>query len=203
MQVADNGDVFVKDGTVRIGKSHGEVYTTTEYGVVINHAGGGDNNTFVGLIARDGTGSDYVYRHQRRGVIKSEIEEDGSFHSVVNSYGGTSDERLKENIEAASSQWDDIKAIQVKKYSMIEDGLDAPNRLGVIAQDLMASGMNGLVDHHFKTDEDDNPILDANGNQEEYYSVKYSVLYMKAVKALQEAMERIETLEAKVSALEN
>jgi hypothetical protein len=34
-------------------------------------------------------------------------------------------------------------------------------------------------------------------------SVKYSVLYMKAVKALQEAMERIETLEAKVSALES
>jgi hypothetical protein len=34
-------------------------------------------------------------------------------------------------------------------------------------------------------------------------SVKYSVLYMKAVKALQEAMERIETLEAKVAALEN
>jgi hypothetical protein len=32
--------------------------------------------------------------------------------------------------------------------------------------------------------------------------VKYSILYMKAVKALQEAMERIETLEAKVSALE-
>jgi hypothetical protein len=33
-------------------------------------------------------------------------------------------------------------------------------------------------------------------------SIKTSVLYMKAVKALQEAMERIETLEAKVSALE-
>ena len=33
-------------------------------------------------------------------------------------------------------------------------------------------------------------------------SVNYSVLYMKAVKALQEAMERIETLEAKVAALE-
>jgi hypothetical protein len=33
-------------------------------------------------------------------------------------------------------------------------------------------------------------------------SVNYSVLYMKAVKALQEAMERIEALEAKVTALE-
>ena len=32
--------------------------------------------------------------------------------------------------------------------------------------------------------------------------VKYSVLYMKAVKALQEAMTRIETLEAKVAKLE-
>ena len=32
-------------------------------------------------------------------------------------------------------------------------------------------------------------------------SVKYSVLYMKAIKALQEAMTRIETLEAEVTAL--
>ena len=34
-------------------------------------------------------------------------------------------------------------------------------------------------------------------------SVKYSVLYMKALKALQEAMIRIETLETKVKALED
>ena len=33
-------------------------------------------------------------------------------------------------------------------------------------------------------------------------SVKYSILYMKAIKALQEAMTRIETLEAKVKVLE-
>ena len=32
--------------------------------------------------------------------------------------------------------------------------------------------------------------------------VKYSVLYMKAIKALQEAQTRIETLETKVAALE-
>ena len=35
-----------------------------------------------------------------------------------------------------------------------------------------------------------------------YKNVAYSVLYMKSVKALQEAMARIETLEAKVAALE-
>ena len=36
----------------------------------------------------------------------------------------------------------------------------------------------------------------------EYKNVKYSIVWMKAVKALQEAQARIETLEAKVAALE-
>jgi len=48
------------------------------------------------------------------------------------------------------------------------------------------------------------PDVDSEGNQLDTStkSVAYSVLYMKAVKALQEAMERIETLEAKVANLE-
>ena len=85
---------------------------------------------------------------------------------------------------------------------MIEDELDAPNMLGVMAQDLQASGMNGLVKQIFQTDAEDNPVLDADGNQKEFLSVKYSVLYMKAIKALQEAMAKIEVLETKVAALE-
>ena len=140
--------------------------------------------------------NDNYNRLDKTTVFKSEIEENGDYQSATNSYGGTSDQRLKENIVASGSQWDDIKALQIKKYSMIEDGLDAPDKLGVIAQDLQASGMNGLVKQHFKTDDEDNPILDADGNQEEYLSVKYSVLYMKSIKALQEAMAKIETLEA-------
>ena len=56
--------------------------------------------------------------------------------------------------------------------------------------------MNGLVSDTEWADPDD--ILKKN----KVKSVKYSILYMKAVKALQEAMARIETLEAKVTALE-
>ena len=41
------------------------------------------------------------------------------------------------------------------------------------------------------------------GDIKSYKSVKYSVLYMKAIKALQEAMAKIETLETKVKALED
>ena len=41
------------------------------------------------------------------------------------------------------------------------------------------------------------------GDIKDYKSVKYSILYMKAIKALQESMSRIETLEAEVAALKS
>jgi hypothetical protein len=202
MQLDDTGDLFLRTGGIRAGRSHGGVYTSTEESIVIYHTGSGSNDTATSITSRDGTAGDPVFRHQRQGTIKSEIEENGDFLSATNSYGSTSDQRLKENIVAASSQWDDIKALQFKNYSMIEDKLDAPNMLGVMAQDLQASGMNGLVKQIFQTDPEDNPVLDADGNQKEFLSVKYSVLYMKAIKALQEAMAKIEVLETKVAALE-
>ena len=68
----------------------------------------------------------------------------------------------------------------------------------MVAQELESAGMNGLVVEN--TDRDPDTFEDLGTTTKE---VKYSVLYMKAVKALQEAMTRIETLEAKVTALEN
>ena len=70
---------------------------------------------------------------------------DGDVENSNNSYGAISDEKLKENVAEASSQWDDLKAVQVRKYSFKSDNLDSPNQLGVIAQELEASGMAGLV----------------------------------------------------------
>jgi hypothetical protein len=209
LTILENMNTYLRNGTFVIGYDIlANSYVTNEDAFLVYHNGSGTGDTYVEMRVRDGTGSDHVWRHFRRGTLKSEIEENGDFMSATNSYGGTSDERLKENIVASGSQWDDVKALQVKKYSWIEENLDAPNQLGVIAQDLMASGMNGLVQQHFKTapnpeTQEHEPVLDADGNQEEFYTVKYSVLYMKAIKALQEAMERIETLEAKVTALEN
>ena len=54
----------------------------------------------------------------------------------------------------------------------------------------------GLVGESPDRDEDGNDLGTVTKN------VNYSVLYMKAVGALQEAMTRIEQLEAKVAALE-
>ena len=132
------------------------------------------------------------------GIKTAEVEANGDFANTNNSYSSLSDQRLKQDIVDAASQWDDIKALQVRKYRFINHvetmGDDATVQLGVIAQELEASGMNGLV----KT----KPVDEADPDGPDRKSVNYSVLYMKAVKALQEAMERIETLETKVAALE-
>jgi len=146
-----------------------------------------DNNTQYFIDCSDNSGT------------RARIESDGDFQSADNSFGSLSDEKLKENIADASSQWDDIKAVRVRKFSMKSHNSDTANRIGVIAQELEASGMNGLVkDCPDLTQEGDN-ITEADTSTK---AVKYSILYMKAVKALQEAMARIETLETKVAALE-
>ena len=165
-------------------------------------------DNYTRMLAFNTAGGDPVWQSRSGGgTIRSEIESNGDFQSATNSYGSTSDARLKEHITDSGSQWNDVKAMRVRKYSFIADKTSGPTQIGVIAQELEASGMNGLV----KTkpymnppadgDGPDEPVLDSDGNATNYKTVKYSVLHMKAIKALQEAMERIEALEAKVASL--
>ena len=99
--------------------------------------------------------------------------------------------------------------MRVRKYAFKTEESREPTQLGVIAQELESAGMTGLVKTkpYMNPPSDgageDVPVLDENGNPTNYKTVKYSVLYMKAIKALQEAMTRIETLETKVAALES
>jgi len=132
------------------------------------------------------------------------IRQDGDLENTNNSYGALSDVKLKENIVSASSQWGDIKALKVRKYNFKEEtGHQTHTQIGLIAQEVELISP-GLVSESPDRDEDGNDLGTVTK------SVNYSVLYMKAVKALQEAMERIETLEAnntdllaRVSALES
>tara|TARA_B100000035_G_scaffold196187_1_gene167622 strand:+ start:134 stop:1150 length:1017 start_codon:yes stop_codon:yes gene_type:complete len=132
------------------------------------------------------------------------INSDGDVRNHDNSYGAISDIKLKEQISDATSQWDDIKALKVRKFKFKTDvatgDTDEHWRLGVIAQELETAGMNKLVSEDDDTEEKDGVITSLGTTTK---TVKYSVLYMKAIKALQESMARIETLEAKVTALES
>lgn len=126
------------------------------------------------------------------------FEANGDVMSATQVVQAPSDIKLKQDIVDATSQWDDIKALQLRNYRMkshvVEMGDDAPTHLGVIAQEVEAAGMTGLVD--------DKPDIDGDFEGPSTKVVKYTMIYLKAVKALQEAMAKIETLEAKVAALE-
>jgi hypothetical protein len=120
------------------------------------------------------------------------ITSNGNLYNTNGLYGTLSDAKLKENIVDASSQWDDIKALRVRKFNFKEG--QTHTQIGYIAQEVEVVSPS-LVDT--------NPDVDSEGNDlgTTTKSLKLSVINIKAVKALQEAMERIEKLEAELAAM--
>ena len=186
-------------------------------GFIHGKSSGCNSSTKVAVISgdQDSSGSYDLIHARNGGGHVFNVADSGNVQNSNNSYGSLSDERIKQNISDASSQWEDIKALKIKNYKLKKlvnrDGETATSHLGVIAQDLETSNMNGLVEEVSPTKEDvalhsDFGSIDENGvftEGQKIKSVKYSVLYMKSIKALQEAIERIETLEERINALEN
>ena len=181
-----------------------------------------DNNTSAGIVMSDGSSlrfivyadGDVVNHDNSYGAlsderIKSEIVDANS---------------QWDDIKA-------LKMRNYKKNEDIAKyGDKAWEQIGVIAQELEAAGMDKCVKQevlytsedqetkdylYTQKDKDQGLIPDGKdvgdvkiaktanvGDIKTYKAVKYSVLYMKAIKALQEAMAKIETLETKVAALE-
>jgi hypothetical protein len=166
-----------------------------------------DNGSYS-FIACARSGIAYVFR----------VQDSGNVINTNNSYGGISDIKIKQDIIDASSQWNDIKNVRVRKFRY-KNNPTGFLQIGVVAQELEEFSPN-LIDEIPDHKEIEVPVLDDNGNpvlnedgtpqvtkerielDTTTKSVKYSVLYMKAIKALQEAMERIEQLETKTTSLE-
>ena len=139
----------------------------------------------------------YVYS-TANSEAKASILSNGTFYSRSNTYTSYSDVKLKENIADAKSQWNDIKAIKVRNFNFKTDD-PSKKMLGVVAQELEAVCPN-LVENIADKETNTNGERVETGTTTK--SVKYSILYMKAIKCLQEAQAKIETLETKVAALE-
>jgi hypothetical protein len=136
--------------------------------------------------ATSGTSLNWDYNS----VHRAQMLVTGDWRNANNAYGAISDIRLKQDITDANSQWDDVKAFKFKNYrfkSEVEADENAKTHLGVIAQDLLETSA-GLV---------------TRSEGEEYYGVNYMLMCIKAVGALQEAMTKIEDLEARVATLES
>ena len=104
----------------------------------------------------------------------------------------SSDERLKKDIQTTRNGYlEDVQKLRVVKYRW-KNGSDQ-TELGLIAQEV-GQVFPGLVQDDINPVSPDDPIR--------YKQLKGSVLPVILLKALQEAADKIEALEAKVAALE-
>tara|TARA_A100001391_G_scaffold95064_2_gene62955 strand:- start:803 stop:4657 length:3855 start_codon:yes stop_codon:yes gene_type:complete len=131
------------------------------------------------------------------GTLQFAIETDGDVKNTNNSYSSLSDIKLKENIVDAKSQWNDIKALKIRNYNFKSE-LDygTYTQIGLIAQEVEETSPGLVVDNIDRDDEGKDLGTVTK-------TLRYSVLHIKALKALQEAMAKIEVLETKVAALES
>ena len=186
----DNSATLTESWRLRSDGGTQSFSTSTNYDLSNSRSAG---TTYEFLYARNNSSG------MGAGTLAFRVTNNGNVTNTNNSYGSLSDQRLKENIVDATSQWDDIKGLQLRKYNFRENtGYETHTQLGLIAQEA-ESVSPGLV--QTTPVKEGETVLDADGNQlESIKSINYSVLYMKAVKALQEAQTRIETLETQNTA---
>ena len=118
------------------------------------------------------------------------VNANGGIYNFQANNVNLSDEREKKNIETLESQWDSLKQWSLKKFHYNADDDSESKKYGVIAQEVETHNPEVVAD--FMSTETETRL-----------AVKEQQMMWLAIKALQEAQTRIETLEAKVQTLEN
>jgi hypothetical protein len=165
------------------------------YGLVITYANTSPN----------GTGNSFI-QAQDVSTIRFQVRSNGGIANYQANDVNLCDEREKKNIETLDSTWDCLKHWELKKFHYNEDADTDDQRYGVIAQQIAEHCPEVITD--WVKQEAKEAVLDDDGNEIEpakeeilRFGVKEQQMMWMAIKALQEAQTRIETLEAEVAAL--
>ena len=210
-QINESNVLYATGGSTKQGSIHinygNANQTDTDAVVYISRTSNNDwsfkANAYAGTAtdycyyAQVGNGAAYAYgaKDQQNNVWRFRVAGNGTIFATNTSISSISDRRLKENIVDANSQWNDIKALKWRNFTWKNDTDTAP-KLGLIADEVESISPNLIeIDAQDKEDKD-NGVPDP-----KYKTVKYSIVWMKAMKALQEAQERIEKLEQENIAL--
>jgi hypothetical protein len=140
------------------------------------------------------------------GSTRAYVRADGGLANYSANNQNLSDEREKKNVVELDSTWNCLKHWELKKFHYNEDPDDSELRYGVIAQQIAQHCPEVIADWIKPAKE---AVLDADGNEIQpavsevlRKGVREQQMMWMAIRALQEAQLRIETLEAKVAALE-
>ncbi|NDA63561.1 MAG: tail fiber domain-containing protein [Chitinophagia bacterium] len=129
-------------------------------------------------------------------TLQFQIAGNGNMTNRNNSYGSTSDIRIKENIINSRGYLDDLNKLRVVKYSFKSEQSSTQTQLGLIAQEVEEI-FPSLVETLQEKQTDD--------NGEEFYvkSIKTSVINMMMLKAIQELTAKNDELLQRIVTLEN
>jgi hypothetical protein len=144
-------------------------------------------------------GSIYSAYHAPTSQSVFKVIDNGDVQNLNGVYGSISDAKLKNIIGPSSSQWDDVKflASKLTKYSLKSDTSNR-EQIGWIAQEIEQQCPNLVYE---TPDSTKSQTGDASLTGQTTKGVRYSVANLKAFKALGEALQRIEALEAQIATL--
>jgi hypothetical protein len=160
------------------------------YGITVIHSGASPNNT-----------ADFFMECVDTTTARFQLRSNGGLANFQANNVNLSDERTKKDIIALESYWDKFKAIEIVKFKYKDQTHDDFN-IGVIAQQVEKVAPEFIDiegwDTKPKFDEEGNEIIN---EEEPLMSVYTADLYHATIKVLQEAMAKIEKLEAEIDEL--
>ena len=142
---------------------------------------------FLGLQNDVGSGTRYFISFGETGTRLGDITSNGS----VMTYGGTSDYRLKTNVQPMTGAIDRVKALNPVTFDWISSGISSEGFIAHELQSVIPDAATGTKDE-----------VNAQGKPV-YQQVDPRHVVSVLTAALQEAIAKIETLEARIAALEN
>jgi hypothetical protein len=171
------------------------------YGLLIDYTNGAPNSA----------GNEFLYCQDNAagGTQRAVIRGNGGLANFQANNVNLSDINTKKDITPAAGTWDCLKEWEIVNYRYKDQPDDTDLNLGVIAQQI-ANSCPEVITVFQEAKEAKEAVLDENGNetepareaQPERLGIKEQQMYWMAIKALQEAQLRIESLESKVAALE-
>jgi len=163
---------------VYVGRFFNSASSGGNYGFLINYSAAAPNNASNEFLACSDNAASRLFLYSNGGIANYQSND-----------SNLSDERTKTDIKPLASYWNKIKALEVVTFKY-KDQTHSDNNIGLIAQQVEAVAPELVdVDGFGNTPADGVP----------FKTIYTTDLYHGAIKALQEAMTRIEALEAKLA----
>ena len=182
----NSSHTFAKNHANNVLVCDNQLSSGNPFGVQVRFTGQDPNNTTSLFYGAYGKSSGSL-------VARFLVRSNGGIANFQSNDANLSDERVKRDISPLDSMWDKFKALEIVNFKYKDQTHDNAN-IGVIAQQVESVAPEFVSNEGFgETPEGEDPLK----------TIYTADLYHATIKALQEAMERIETLEAKVQELEN